>query len=498
MSGVRFDMEGGKRAGRRILLVWLLASVALGACIAGLVLGGGSRALLRIMGQGDGTPHAYRLAIFAIAWLWVTCLLMLSQWPAFVRRHLPFLAVLLLLGFEYLSQVREPHAAGSGDFPVYYQAAVSVSRGEPIQGRAEAQRAPGEELEPGQLYIYPPLLATTLAPLTFLSEDALAGVFRLLNYLGVVLLIVLLYRLLPRYGYSREMAALCILGLLIVNVPLSRTLIYHQVNVLVLDLMLLSLWAFPRKDFASALCLSLAIHLKVYPVLLVIPFLAARQWRWLGWFVVSHLLIVGATSLLTDPRYYVDFAGQIRSLSETGLRNTSVSVFVFNTFRILGLDQPGLERVLSIAGRLGLLAALAAASAGLVRRRAFVRENSDSGLILAGYALLPFFMLVVSPSVWEHHYVLLLLSMPAIATLLRTAGEAWSFLLAYALIFVLPVVELYPYSYLPLVAVVWLTVLLWRLAFQNGRPAAEWFAGGLSGRFTGTPMPGPAAADARG
>lgn len=466
-----------KAIGKKVLILWLLASAIIAIWIGTLVFADGPRAMLRIMGRGDGTPHAFRLAVFAIGWSWITLVLLLSQAPAFARRHAVFAVVLVLLGFEYLNMVREPHRAGVGDFPVYYEAAVSMSRSEPIQGRAHAQIAAGSELQPGNLYIYPPLLAATLSPLVFLSEEGLGYVFHLANYFGVIMLAVLLYWILPRYGISREVAGIGLVLLLAINVPISRTLIYHQVNVFVFDLMLLGLYFFPRSCFLSALSLTLAMHLKVYPALLVIPFIAARQWRWLAWCAASQVLILGATSVLTDPRYYLDFIGQLGSLRETGLRNTAPGVFIANTFRIFGIQRPVLETILSFAMRLGLLAAFTVAAVRIVRRRLLDTGSGPAGIVLGGYALVPIAMLLVSPSVWEHHYVLLILSFPIVATLLRTPGETGTLLMAWAFVFVLPVVELYPFSYLPLLAMALLVGLLWVLAHRPRGDRPGWYRG---------------------
>lgn len=484
--------EAVKAAGRRVLWSWLVASGIVACALAVLVLSAGPRGILRVMGLGDGTAHAFRFLIFVIAWCWVTLILLLSQFPSLVRRHLLFLVVLTLLGFRYLDQVREPHAAELGDFPVYYQAAVKISRDEPIQGREVAQRTVGSDLQPGQLYIYPPLLATALSPFVFLSQDALGDAFHLANYAAVVLLVLLLYLILPRYGFSREMAAVCILLMLAVNVPLGRTLIYHQVNLYVLDLMLLGLFFFPRWLFLSALSVSLAMHLKVYPALLVIPFVFARQWRWLGWFAVSQGLIVGATSLIADPSYYFDFVRQISSLSETGLRNTSINVFYYNSFRIFGLEQATAQALLSHGTRLALLVAFTVAFVRLVRRGRLAHASPVESVVLSGYVLVPLAMLLISPSVWEHHYVLIIPTVAVVATLLRTAGQIWAFALSYIFIFLLPVVELYPISYLPLVAVVLMVGLLHVIARRTPQAASTWLSNGFGLTPATGALPDPA------
>jgi Glycosyltransferase family 87 len=200
----------------------------------------------------------------------------LSQFPKFVRRHAAFLLVFVLIGFSYLNIVREPHAAGYGDFRPPFLAAVDMSLDQPI-----AQKL-------GRLYLYPPLLATLLSPLVPLGIHRVDLIFQVLNYIAVLLLMILLYLALQRYCFSKELAALARFGSMVANVPVSRMLHFHQINLHAANLILLSLLLFGKHNFWSACSLSLAIHLKVYPLVLVLPFLYQKEWRWCAWFAVAR------------------------------------------------------------------------------------------------------------------------------------------------------------------------------------------------------------------
>jgi uncharacterized membrane protein len=151
--------------------------------------------------------------------------------------------------------------------------------------------------------LYPPLLATLLSPFVSLGIYRLNLIFQVLNYLAVLLLMILLYLTLQHYRFSNGLAALALLGIMVANVPVSRTLHNHQINLHVANLILLSLLLFGKHNFWSACSLSLAIHLKVYPLVLVLPFFYQKEWRWCTWFVASQGIIIVATSVLNSPYY---------------------------------------------------------------------------------------------------------------------------------------------------------------------------------------------------
>jgi hypothetical protein len=134
------------------------------------------------------------------------------------------------------------------------------------------------------------------------------------------------------------------------------------------------------------------------------------------------------------------------------------------------------QQALSYLIRLLLLIFFAIPSIRIIRKEMFTNDFKYPSLVLNSFALLPIAMLVISPTIWEHHYVLLILSALVILTQLRSAIEIWLFLLSYTFIFLLPVVELYPFSYLPLLGLSMLITLLWILAKHDSAAEPEWLS----------------------
>ena len=444
-----------------IVRVYLLVSLSLLAALGLLLLLHGRQSFYFIQGPPDAASVAMKFAAFAIGWTLLGLLIVSRHVMWLWRKHSVFLVALLLIGFLYLNAIREPHRVDVGDFRAYFLAAVDIQAKRPIDQQA------------GRLYLYPPLLAVILQPTVNLGLTHLAVLFRFANFAAILLLSCLIYLTLQRCGFSRESAAAVVFLAVCPNVPILRTLIYNQVNMHVVNLVLVSVLLWPRLKALSALALTLAIHLKVYPVAFTIVFLWSRQWSWLFWFVVSNLGIVGITSLAGGFHYYIDFFAQISQLKETGIRNTSVDSLVYNTARILGIAP--VPEGLVLAGKLGLIAVLARPLAAAMNSAMFTEESGQRDSVLKAYLVLPVAMLVISPTIWEHYPVFLLPTATALVPEIRTEGQAWVFAICYAFLFLFPVNEVYPVSYLRLAAIVGLGLLMGSIAKQGTTGKATWF-----------------------
>jgi hypothetical protein len=446
--------------GKRFLILYSLTTFALVFALGCLVLYRGTEGFYFIQSPGHGSSLILNFLVFCISWLFIGLLILLSQFPRFAKRHAPFIIVFVVIGFAYLNAIREPHQVVYGDFRAYFLAAVDMTRGQAIQQM------------PDRLYLYPPLLATLLSPFVSFGLDRLVTAFHLSNYLAILLHSLLLYLVLQRYRFSRELAAVAILCILIANVPISRTLIYHQVNIHVANLILLSLLLYEKHNLLSALSLTLAVHLKVYPLLLLIPFVLRKEWRWCFWFVFAQLIIVLLTSLINSVTYYGQFFSQVTAVSEHALRNVSIDSFVYNTMRLFRIYPRGWDKLLIVAARVLLAAAILTIYFRLVHRSIFsTRSNQE---IFNSYVILPVLMLAISPSIWSHHFVFLIPTMLIVFCCLREPLEWWLYLAAYVLIFLVPVYDIYPVSYHRLFAILLLVVLFRLLSKHPADGEPEW------------------------
>ena len=156
-------------------------------------------------------------------------------------------------------------ATGSGvDFRVYYLAAQALRQGDNIY---QADIAPP--------YVYPPLLAVLVLPLSALSITAATIAWKVLQHLCLLVAGGLLLSLLPR-GVRPLAAGLLLLGGLLV--PLHDEIQVGESNSLVLALVVGAVWLIARQAAGRAgegafigagVLLALAASIKVLPLLLI-------------------------------------------------------------------------------------------------------------------------------------------------------------------------------------------------------------------------------------
>ena len=390
----------------------------------------------------------------ALVWLASGLALALLRRPGWRARH-GLLTVCCFLALAlYANVLRERlEYPDTGD---YMRAAFDLAEGRPLHER----------------YIYPPLLAALLEPLVPLGRGALRTALWVANLLAVPAFTALLALALVRYGFERRLAALVGLAFVVFNVPVLRTLVYGQVNLHVANLVLLALLAHPRRPAGSSLALALAVHLKTSPVVLALPFLSERRWRWLAAFLGWLAAIAAVLYAVHGAQPFLDFlrnAPGVYAWAEPSFRENSIDNFLRSTAALVGgplgvLGRPPVRLVVKAA----LLAVALAAAARAVRRSTFVPGDAVVGHVLNGWPALAVLMVLASPLVWEHHPVFTALPFLAITRKLETTGEwsAWS--LAYLVVYLLPTFDFYPWSFGRLAGLVLLLALLYRVA--DGRP----------------------------
>lgn len=321
----------------------------------------------------------------------------------------------------------------------------------------------------GLIYLYPPLTAKAMATAHGVVEalsaalgwsaardDVWERVFYLYQcaQLGLVVgAYFLLLRLARTLGLAAPWAPVLVGALLLFDDAVFRTLRHGQVNLWILDLSLVALLAARRAPALAGLALALAGHVKLYPLLLALPLALRRRWRALAWSAVSLAAIALAVADFgrdfTLWRWFAELARQDFP-GEIALRNTSAHAIAYNATRLL-FGAP--RAVVPLAG------AAAAGFAAWYLARAFTRERAllaarvgseaDAALEARGFAAhgadALAFSLLVSPSVWEHHYVLALpLALWAVA--LRGRERPAAVALGLFLMLGMPTFDLFPLS----------------------------------------------------
>jgi len=318
----------------------------------------------------------------------------------------------------------------------------------------------------GLIYLYPPLTANAMAGAFQAVESASqslgwsAGreaVWERVFYLyqcAQLALVVLAYFLLLRFARRLGLAAPWIpvlIGVLLVfDDALFRTLRHGQINLWILNLSLFALLAARRLPGLAGLALALAGHVKLYPLLALLPLAVTHCWRALAasavWLAAIAFFLADLGRDWTLWQQFVDLARH-GFPGEIALRNSSAHAIFHNATRLL----TGAPRAV------GLLSGAAVAGFGVwyllrtvLRERAFrtlpgaspAREAQR--LLLHGSDALAF-PLLLSPSVWEHHYVMALpLALGAIA--LRWRERPGLVALGIFLMLGMPTFDLFPLS----------------------------------------------------
>ena len=296
------------------------------------------------------------------------------------------------------------------------------------------------------------------------------------NIIMLGLFYILLVRVLEQYGYSNRFAVTVTVLFMLVNTPLHRSLGYVQVNLITLVLVMAGMLLFRKNDFASALMLALAVHLKTSPAALVLAFLLERNWKWIAWFALTFILIALIPVALEGVGPYFDYLTNISILTritDTNFHDTSFDSFFrfFNPFLGIGIETTRLI-TMAVKGLLGI--ATLYVMAHNVRGHAFVDEKAASPILLNAIPSLFIVMTLTSPIVWDHHGIFTTLSFLLLLKCI-TSPAAWIwFGFAYFLEFILPSFDFFPWSFGRLIAPIIALVLMGLVS--NKRAESHFFS----------------------
>lgn len=325
-------------------------------------------------------------------------------------------------------------------------------------------------------YLYPPLFAQVMAFIHAVgtiypgAEVISPWVFVFYIYQCVQFFLgALAYKLTVRFarriGFSDLYAGLLVTAFFLFNFPLVRTLHLNQVNLLILDTTLIALLALGRFPSLGGAAITLGGLVKLYPFILGAPLLFMKKWRaLLGVFASGAVIVLLSTRFGQDWslwRQFVEFmlAFPAERESSIWIRNTSILSLLRNLARFAGLPEAAVTP-LYIVGALTVLA--------WISLRLYQRERTYPALspgpgreAYRNFGNLIDFVslsLLITPSAWDHHFVLALpLALWAIA-LRRKDRPGWV-AIATACIFVLPPFDIFPFSYLRMFGVIALLIL---------------------------------------
>lgn len=308
---------------------------------------------------------------------------------------------------------------GAGDFKEYYIAARLIARGENVydatlQAREmDALGLPRDDLGYRQTaYLYPSILAVMLMPLGGLPITDAARFWNLMN---VVLLAIALFLLTEALDLRRSLGNHYpwIIILFAVSAPTTISLRLGQVNIFILSLLGLCLYAQRHRCSALAgFALGLATLFKVFPGGLLALLLYKKDYRTVIWGVTAMvLLLVGTASFLaiTGRNAGIDWIYFTQILPGLNtpfvLDNQSVNGF-FSRFEL----EPAIQRIAIVLSSVLIVLTTMSALARSERQDWYF----DFSIVLTMF-------LLIFPITWWSTLILLLIPF---ATLLRVWASA--------------------------------------------------------------------------
>jgi hypothetical protein len=313
-------------------------------------------------------------------------------------------------------------------------------------------------------YLYPPMVALALAAVyqvavwgssllqvSVTTEFVWQGVFyvyQCMQFFLVIGAVALCFRLAQALGATDLVAAVMVTVLFVFNIPVMRTLQFHQVNFWLLVLMLVAALFARSLPMVAGLSLAIATHVKLYGAILLLPFLLLKQLRVVLWAVLGIAAILFLqTAWGANPsawRQYFEMAGAFPA--GTMFRDNSVHSIVHNTLsflnRLVHLEPDFFATLVRVVTLLATCGVLWYFGKRWRMRARSVEPEHFAGTLFDAIAL----ALIISPLVWEHHYIL---ALPFIIYVAVTRGQEqpWRVGIGTFLICAVPVFDLFPLSY---------------------------------------------------
>jgi hypothetical protein len=419
--------------------IWLGLTFLIIASLIAIYLRNGMDGINLFIQQWPLSDLSITLASVSLTWILLGVLIHLLTSEKINKDNVWVIVGFFLILFLYLNIFRERFRYG--DYHYYLEAATALANGQTLP----------------DTYLYLPLWATLLQFIVPLGDSGVLTVLWVFNIIALSTFYFLLIHILQKYNFSQHLATFITILFLLINTPLLRTLGFVQVNLLVMDLIILSLLAYPKNNFLSALALALAVHLKTSPAVLVLVFLLEFNWKWLAWFAISFLLI-GLFPIAMNGTYpYFDYfnnAFLLTQIPDTNFHDTSFDSFLrfLNPFFGIQVEQ---TRIIVLILKALLLIATMFVMAKNIKQKSFSPENKLLNAVPSLFIL----MTLASPIVWDHHGIFLTLSFLLLVKRIENPNHWLLFAFAYFLEFILPSFDFFPWSYGRLLApliVLWL------------------------------------------
>jgi hypothetical protein len=292
-----------------------------------------------------------------------------------------------------------------------------------------------------QYFIYPPLFSLLMVPLSRLSLASAYLAWRECNFLLLLLSIFVILRWLQPKPFWPIFILSSIAA--ISFFPYNETALLGQVGVILLLLWALGVvWA-EEKPLSSALCFALGTMVKITPVIVLPLFVLRRQWRWLlayvGWMIVLGGISIWRFGWQTNAIYFTKVLPSM-SCGFPLATNVSLETILQSIYfkHVLASSADALAAALATPTWLCLIFRVICFFIYGGTLLFFWKENKRSSLLPVELTTLALVTVLISPVVWRHSYVPLLLPLFFLwlATDTRTASLRGYLLLAISTILI--------------------------------------------------------------
>lgn len=377
-----------------------------------------------------------------------------SRWPVFI---LIFFSLFFLAFFF-------THHSKSGDYLCYERAARKVVQ--------------AENPYIGTKYEYPPLMAQIMALAYRVLESSTTGgddsaqaekqwdrIFIIYQAFQLLLLIsafVLTRNLAIKIGFKEPVASVIVLTLFVLNVSLYRTLSFNQTNLWILNILLFTILYSDRFPLLSGLLAAFGAQLKLYPFLMLSPWLLMKKYRPIAWMLFGLLAIAFIQThcfadLVLYKQYAVFFFNDYPSYTQFsncclyGILTNSLN---FLRWHVHWIETPSLlksARVLTTVVTFIILIWFTIRALKRERGFRYISAFTPGPAIVEarflGHAMdmLPL-MLLVAPSIWEHHFILIM-PFALWAFALAEKKRYPALFVSLGLVFLVPVIAVFPWGY---------------------------------------------------
>lgn len=436
----------GRRALGIAIILWSAITLLVVVTTLWLFFARGIQGFNAIVMPGPISDLHLTLLSVAISWILIGVLIALFHVQFIDSKNVLKLAGFFAISLLYVNFLRERPLYG--DYTIYVNAAVRLYQNKHLPMR----------------YIYPPLWATLLEPLIPFGNQVIFDVLWLLNVFSLFAFYFILQSVLRKYGFTNGLATATTFAFMLINVPILRTLGFVQVNLHVTNLILLSVLYYDRSRWFSAFAMTLAVQLKMSPLLLILAFLLEKDIRWITWFVAFTLVILAGTIAINGVAPYYDLLSNLRRLDFDAIpsfRDTSIDTFFRTISTLIGGNTEWIKIAIIFCKGLLVVAALWIVALN-VRYRCFYDGNHRGSVVLNAIPALLMLMMMASPLVWEHHPVFVALSYLVLLKGLSSLSDWLWFGFAYYLEFLVPTFDFFPWSFGRLISpLIWLGLVGW-------------------------------------